>query len=588
MDSLKTNTNYSFWNLIKDISRFLRPYKWRFLLGSLLRLSGDLAWLYPTYAFASLITLLSQYHQGMALAPFWRIMELWIFASIWYAIAHHLAKYFCHQVGNKISLDAQLQATEHLFALDVAWHEKENAGNKLKRILSGGQALENSIKMWVTNVIEIAVNFIGMIFIIAKTDRLVSIFIMAFLLTYFLISFYLVKKASLAAMAVNEVEEDFHGLSFEALNNIRSVKMMAMAPALLALLRKVSADLFEKIKIRISRFQSRGGILSVWGQAFRLGTLIFIAYGIIQGHYVLGFLVLFNGYFMRLWESVSELSDIAQDFIIAKYGVARMMHILNEPMGIDRENGKLNFDSDWKTISVRNLTFSYGQVKALDNVSFDIQRGEKIGIVGLSGAGKSTLFKLLLKENEDYSGEIFIDSMLLQKVKKSSYLEHVAVVPQETEVFNLSLRDNITIAKQQISENAKQIEMALNVAHVSDFLHKLPNGLETSIGEKGVRLSGGEKQRLGIARAVFKQPQVLFLDEATSHLDLESEEKIQDSLHQFFNSVTALVIAHRLTTIREMDRIIVIENGKIIESGSFDELYKKGGRFFELWEKQKL
>jgi ATP-binding cassette subfamily B protein len=123
---------------------------------------------------------------------------------------------------------------------------------------------------------------------------------------------------------------------------------------------------------------------------------------------------------------------------------------------------------------------------------------------------------------------------------------------------------------------------------VTDFLSRLRQGLDTVIGEKGIRLSGGEKQRLGIARAIFKDPELLFLDEATSHLDLESEEKIRDSLHQFFQSVTAIVIAHRLTTIREMDRIIVIEDGRIVEQGTFEELRERKGRFDELWEKQKL
>ena len=222
------------------------------------------------------------------------------------------------------------------------------------------------------------------------------------------------------------------------------------------------------------------------------------------------------------------------------------------------------------------------------DVSFDIKRGERVGIVGLSGAGKSTLFKLLLKEYEDFTGEILFDKTPIQTITKSSYFEKAAVVLQETEVFNFSLRDNITIAGGTANNPTRQLATALETAHVNDFMFKLSQGVDTLIGEKGVKLSGGEKQRLGIARAVYKQPDILFLDEATSHLDLESEEKIRDSLHQFFQTVTAVVIAHRLTTIKEMDRILVIENGGIIEEGSFDELYKQRGRFFDLWEKQKL
>ena len=223
----------------------------------------------------------------------------------------------------------------------------------------------------------------------------------------------------------------------------------------------------------------------------------------------------------------------------------------------------------------------------LKDISFEVKRGERIGIVGLSGAGKSTLFKLLLKEHELYKGEISIDDTSLHRIKKSSYLKEVAVVLQDTEVFNFSLRNNITIVGTG-NDTDQQVKTATDIANVKDFIDKLPHGMDTIIGEKGVKLSGGEKQRLGIARAVYKKPQILFLDEATSHLDLESEQKIRDSLHKFFQKVTAIVIAHRLTTIKEMDRIIVIEKGRIIEIGSFDELYEKRGRFFELWEKQKL
>jgi ABC-type multidrug transport system fused ATPase/permease subunit len=161
-------------------------------------------------------------------------------------------------------------------------------------------------------------------------------------------------------------------------------------------------------------------------------------------------------------------------------------------------------------------------------------------------------------------------------------------VLQDTEVFNFSLKENILLANATHANDFRLLKKALAVAHVDDFVGGLPHGIDTLIGEKGVKLSGGQRQRLGIARAIFKDPQLLFLDEATSHLDLESEEKIRDSLAHFFRGVTAVVIAHRLTTIRAMDRIVVMEQGRILEVGSFDELYEKRGRFWELWEKQRL
>lgn len=285
---------------------------------------------------------------------------------------------------------------------------------------------------------------------------------------------------------------------------------------------------------------------------------------------------------------MSELADVSQRIVIAKYGIARMVEVLQEPVNIDDEKGKVKFHDDWKKIEVKNLSFDYGEEAVLKNLSFTISRGQRIGIMGLSGAGKSTLFKILLKEYDDYTGDVLIDGVSFKTISKKDYFNHVAVVLQETEVFNFKLRDNITISNFKENKNTELFNRATSTAHIDELIEKLPQKDQTLIGEKGIKLSGGEKQRLGLARAIFKDPQVLFLDEATSHLDIESEEKIQDSLHKFFKTITAVVIAHRLTTIKEMDRILVMEDGQIIEEGSFDELYKKNGRFTELWDKQKL
>jgi ATP-binding cassette subfamily B protein len=194
----------------------------------------------------------------------------------------------------------------------------------------------------------------------------------------------------------------------------------------------------------------------------------------------------------------------------------------------------------------------------------------------------------MLKEHEHYEGEILVDGTPLRSIRRASMLDRAAVVLQETEVWNFTLRENLAIANPAVATDDALLREALEISHVTDFLPRLPQGVDTVIGEKGVRLSGGEKQRLGIARAIVKRPQILFLDEATSHLDSESEAKIRDSLHRVFQGVTAIVVAHRLSTIREMDRILVLEGGCLLEEGTFQELLARNGRFRELWEKQRF
>lgn len=591
MDSEGTaqNTAYSMISLFRDIGVLLRPYTGRFVLATVLRAISDLVRLYPAYAFAQIITLLTAGTDIAMYPQILRLIGLMAAAYCFNICCRETAKFFGFQVSERVSLDAQLKTLAHFFRIDLRWHERTNSGNKLKRMQKGGQGLDQILRIWISNVIEVCVNFVGITIIIATFDRLIALILLGFIVVYYILSSVLLKRAVRMEEIVNIGEEDFSGLAFEAVNNIRSVKVLGMSEPLLSRLTKQAADLFGNIRLRIFWYRSRDVVLVIYSNGFYFSIVAFIVWGILHGDYSVGFLILFARYFDKLWENADEISRVTQDFLVAKYGVARMMTILREPVTIDLDKGKRDFPVDWRTIEFRGISFGYGsKTLVLKNVSLTIRRGERIGIVGVSGGGKSTLFKLLLKEHEHYTGDILIDGVPLRDIRRSSYFQYSAVVLQETEVFNFPLRDNITLANTDQRDNDPLLQRSIQIAHVTDFLAKLPKGLDTYIGEKGVKLSGGEKQRVGIARAVFKEPQLLLLDEATSHLDLESEEKIRDSLHQFFQTVTAIVIAHRLTTIREMDRIFVLENGEIIESGSFDELHNKKGRFYELWEKQKF
>lgn len=588
VNSKKEIIAYSSWNLMRDIFELLQPYRGRFLLASLIRILGDLAWLYPAFALASIVTFLTQYQSGQSLNTIWIVLGLWISATVMRSLSQYFTKCIGYKISERLALDSALKTVQHLFRLDMAWHERENSGNKIKRIQNAGDGFNKILRLWFDSIIEIAVNLVAMNIIIAQFDRTVLLILGIFLTTYFFISGAMARRAGEAAYHVNAQEEEVNGLLFETINNIRTVKVMAMAQSLYDALVRETNELFKRLGIRIFWYQSRNALLSFWAGTFKVGIIIIIAKGILDGYYGIGFLILFNSYFSDLRTSIDELSNASVHFVTSKLSIARMKKILNEPIKIDDENGKAPFPTNWKNITVKHISFAYGEHKVLNNLSFNVRRGEKVGIVGVSGAGKSTLFKLLLKEREEFTGDILFDDTPIQQIKKNDYFKQVSVVLQDTEVFNFSLRDNITITNDAKKMNRKLLDQVLVTAHITELVHKLPQGLDTLIGEKGVKLSGGERQRLGIARAIFKQPEILLLDEATSHLDLESEEKIRDSLHKFFENVTAIVIAHRLTTIREMDKILVVENGKLIESGNFEELLSKQGRFFELWEKQRF
>ncbi len=579
---------YSTKDLITDLWVYIRPYKTKFWIATVLSFITEIAWLYPTYALAVIVNFFTTYTPGADLTIVYQTFLYTAIAIIVCYAGFYLSGTGIARVSEKAAIDAELHALRHLMRLDIAWHEKESSGGKFKRIERGSAAINRLLRIWIRDIIDIAVGLVGVTLIMFKFDATVAYGLIFFLVTYYAIRYFYRQKGIYFVEIVNKKEEVRSGMLFEAINNIRSVKVMSMAPVLIKKLAVNGTNLFSSIGERIFWFGAGNTISNFYAQMFRIGVMIFIVNGIVAGTYTIGFLILFTGYFATMWQSISKLTDVSEDIVIAKKGMERLRDMLAQPVTIDDEIGKVRFPADWKKIGIRKLSFSYGSKKVLNDVSFTIRRGEKIGIVGLSGAGKSTLFKLLLKEHESYKGTISFDETPLTAISKTDYFNYVAVVLQDTELFNASLKENITITNQKEEGNTKLLDDAIRIAHVKDFIKKLPKGVNSVIGEKGVKLSGGEKQRVGIARAIFKNPQIFLLDEATSHLDIESEEKIRDSLHAFFQGVTAIVIAHRLTTIKEMDRIVVLEDGKITEQGSFQELHDARGRFFELWEKQGL
>ncbi len=580
--------NYSNTQFLRDIATYVRPYRGRFWLATFARVCGDVANLVPAYATAAMVTFLTTYERGQSVRMLWWYLSAILAAYIVRQVGLYIAKRIMYAVSEKVALDAYSTALEHIATLGPTWHEHEPAGSKIKRIDRGAYGLDRVLRMWITNVVEIVISCVGILIILSTIDIRIALLTGAFVFSFYFLARYFIIRAREAADVVNRTEEDVWGLMYETVHNVRTVQVLNMSNALMQLVRKSMSHMYEKILVRIFWFQTGSTTRTAWGYAFQVLVLGIIAWGVVTGRYEVGFLVLFNNYFMRIWSSVEELSEVVQDFIIAKQGVGRMAAILATPGFSDSATDLAPVPDNWQELALHEVTFAYEGERVLDGVSLRIRRGEKVGLVGLSGAGKSTLFKLLLREHEPQTGAVTLDGVPVSAYTRQSYFTHVAVVLQETEVFNLTLAENILLAGSTEAKDADALLRALTVAHVTDFLHKLPQGKDTLIGEKGVRLSGGERQRLGIARAVYKQPKLLLLDEATSHLDVESEEKIRASLHELFQGITALVIAHRLTTIQQMDRIVVLEKGRVIEEGTFAELQACGGRFHELWEKQRL
>lgn len=566
---------------------YLRPYRTRFILGTLIRGSSDVVKLTIPIMIGQIITLL-----GAETVDSSRPAILWLLAGITLANLYHyivrnIGKSLLYNIAAQVNFRTQVAALQHLFLLDWAWHEGENSGNKLKKIDRGGANLEMLIRLYVDLLLDSVISTVLVMSVLFVADWILGLMLLFFFITFYGVSLLLTRKVGVLTRVMNDREEDVHGVVFESLNTLFTLKAMRLIQSVIVVLEKKVNLLLDAITKRVVYGRFRDAILSVYKGIFLSLILGFTIWQVWQGNFAVGMVALVLFYFSKVEESAYEFSQIYNDFFISKLAIERLQEIFAQQPNLE-VSGKVLFPAQWQTMSISNLAFSYGEKQVLNALSFSLSRGEKIGIVGVSGAGKSTLFKILLKMYDGYTGEIFFDGTPLREIDRATYVEHIAYVPQEVELFNLSLKTNIAFTPQIGIDQEVAIKRAAEIAHVADFEHKLKDGLDTLVGEKGVKLSGGERQRVGIARAVFRNPDLLFMDEATSHLDSLSEQRIQTALHEVFRDITAIVIAHRLSTLQQMDRIIVLEQGRIAEQGSFEELLARRGVFYDMWQAQKF
>ena len=299
----------------------------------------------------------------------------------------------------------------------------------------------------------------------------------------------------------------------------------------------------------------------------------------------IGDFVLINAFMMQLFMPLNFLGFVYREIKGSMANIENMFALMEL-------SSKVTDIADAPELLVTEGHIRFNQVffdyqadrQILKNISFDIKPGEKVAIVGASGAGKSTLVKLLFRFYDPSQGSISIDGQDIRHISQESLRGAIGIVPQDTVLFNSSIFDNIRYGKPEASD--QEVHNAIRMAHLEAFIEQLPDGVNTLVGERGLKLSGGEKQRVAIARTILKRPPILLFDEATSSLDSKSERSILAALREIAEGHTSLVIAHRLSTIVDADRIVVLDQGSIVEQGNHEQLLALDGRYAELWSTQ--
>ncbi len=306
---------------------------------------------------------------------------------------------------------------------------------------------------------------------------------------------------------------------------------------------------------------------------------------VVTGSLSIGELVMINAYMIQLFLPLNFLGFVYREIRRALTDLENMLGLLNKKPQVTNAPNANTLDVKNGEITFNNVSFSYNANRPiLNNISFKVKAGSKVAIVGASGAGKSSLARLLYRFYDVTSGNITIDNQAISSVTLDSLRKAIAIVPQDTVLFNTTIRENIAYGRPSASDS--DIDKAIEMAHLKDFINTLADGDKTRVGERGLKVSGGEKQRIAIARAILKQSPILIFDEATSALDSQAEQAILKAMHEVASEHTSIVIAHRLSTITDAHTIIVLKSGQIVEQGQHNELLALGGEYAHMWALQ--
>ena len=570
---------------VKTLWPYLMQFKVRVLLALLCLIGAKAATLLVPFALKEIVDSLDSGRQALLVLP---VALILLYGSLRFltvflgelrdALFGRVTEHAMRQLGLKVF--------QHLHQLELSFHLDRQTGGISRDIERGTNGLSFLMRFLMFNIVPTLLEIlaVAVIFSVLFSPVYALITVVAVAL-YIFFTIYVTEWRNKFIREANQADNTTNSRAIDSLLNYETVKYFNNEQHEAKIYDGFLASWEQaRLKNRLSLLVLNSGQALLI--ALAVTALMYLAArDVVNQQLSLGELVMLNAYLIQLFLPLNFLGFVYREIRRALTDLENMLGLLTRKPAIIDATDAQPLQLNGANIRFENVSFRYQTERPiLQDLSFQVPSGSKVAIVGASGAGKSTIARLLYRFYELEAGRILIDGQDIRKVSLESLRRAIAIVPQDTVLFNTSIRDNIAYAKPDAS--AAEVDQAIAMAHLQDFINSLPQGDQTQVGERGLKVSGGEKQRIAIARAMLKGSPILVFDEATSSLDSASEQAILKAMREVAQQHTSLVIAHRLSTITDADQILVLQQGQLVEQGSHLQLLAANGRYASLWRQQ--
>jgi ATP-binding cassette subfamily B protein len=502
------------------------------------------------------------------------------------ALFGYVKDFFLSATGQRIAYAVRRALFAHVQRLSLAFHDRRKTGDLMTRVTSDVTRVQDIVtdKLLVDGLTSV-LQFVGMLIIMLVIDWPLGLVALSWTPFVLLVSSWFRRRIKLEERKVRRHEGEMASITQEAMSSIKVVKAHGREERTVELFDQQTGPMLEA-SVRVARLEAAFSLAMSVVTAAGLAAMVFYgAYRVLDGALSAGLLVVFIQYMRDMQSPLNTLSRLWARLAKVMVRGERILEILKEePAVVERPNARPATGLRGE-IRFENVSFGYEEGHpVLRGIDIAVRPGETVAVVGSTGAGKSTLANLMLRLYDPDDGAIVVDGSDIRDYKLDSYLDQVAVVLQESLLFQTTIRENIAYGATKASDRA--IREAATLAYCDEFLERLPHGLDTVVGERGTTLSGGQRQRVAIARAVIRDAPILVLDEPTTGLDARAEETVMRALERLMEGRSTLMIAHKLSTVRRAHRIVVLDDGAVAEQGTHDELIAAGGLYAQAYRLQ--